>query len=283
MVATGCEDDRLPAAGELHPSGPDANSSFDASTCGTIRGQVVWDGPTPVIPPFEIPAYPMAGEAFARKQTRPNPHAPQLHVRSAGIGNAVVLLRGVDPQRAKPWSHSPVVVEQRAAQFHLFQDGQDATVAFVRPSGQVAMVSRDRLFYGLHAGGAAYFTLMFPEPNQPLERTLTRPGVVELASAAGCYWMRAYLFVEDQPYCTRTDTEGRFELSGVPAGHYEVVCWLPSWMKARHERDPESGLIARWYFQRPCEQRQSIKLGPQETRDVPFRFAASMFSSLPGR
>jgi hypothetical protein len=180
----------------------------------------------------------------------------------------VVFLRGVEAQKGKRWDHPSVRLEQRDCQFHIVQGQADSPFGFVRCGESIEMVSRDRHFHSLHAGGAAFFSLTFPDPDQPLTRRLQEKGIVELTSAAGYYWMRAYLFVDEHPYYTRTDSEGRFVLSQVPPGQYEVVCWLPSWRKARHERDPESAIVYRLFFELPVEHRQTVSLDSKQTLEV---------------
>src|SRR5207249_11538920 len=100
----------------------------------------------------------------------------------------------------------------------------------------------------LQARGAAFFSLPFPDRDQPLDRPLKQKGLVELTSGAGWYWIRAYLFVDDHSYYAHTDAKGHFELRAVPAGRYRLVCWMPNWNIARQERDPESGLVVRIVF-----------------------------------
>jgi hypothetical protein len=62
-------------------------------------------------------------------------------------------------------------------------------------------------------------------------------------------------------------------LEKVPSGKYEVVCWMPNWQEARHERDPESGTITRLFFRPPVTLIEKVELGMQESKEV--RFAAS--------
>jgi hypothetical protein len=40
--------------------------------------------------------------------------------------------------------------------------------------------------------------------------------------------MRAIILVLDTPYFVKTDDEGRFKLSGLPAGNYILKAWLDS-------------------------------------------------------
>src|SRR5262249_30904512 len=153
---------------------------------------------------------------------------------------AVVYLRGVDPARARPWDHPPVCVELRDYQIHVRQGDEEGRVGFVRRGAEVTAVSREPVFDSLQARGAAFFTLAFPDPDRPRTRRCPRAGVVELSSGVGHFWMRGHLFVSDHPYLARTDAAGRFSLPRVPAGRYELVCWLPDWHESSHERDADT-------------------------------------------
>jgi hypothetical protein len=252
-------------------------SRFDPTTAGTIQGRVIWQGDLPVISPLLVRANPIGGDALAKRQVQPNPNAPIIHAPDRGIANAVVFLRSVDATIGKPWNLPPVRVEQRGLQFHILQGDEDSHYGFVHRGDAVEMVSRDSYFHALHLGGASFLTLMFPDPDRPLTRFLNEKGVVELTSAAGYYWMRAYLFVDDHPYYARTDKDGRFSLEQVPPGKYEVVCWVPNWQELRHERDPESGVITRLFFQPPVTLIQQIELGKQETKEIQFSLSTRDF------
>jgi hypothetical protein len=254
-----------------------AGTAFDPATAGTIEGQVTWTGDLPTVPPLVTWAPLKLLDPLGGRHTFDNPHAPRIDPQTRGVAGAVVFLRGLDPRRGRPWDQPPVRVEQRGYQFHVRQGDVTASTAFVCRDDVVEMVSRDREFYALHAGGAAFFSLMFPDPDQPLTRPLKDTGVVELTSAAGHFWMRAHLFVDEHPYYTRTDEQGRFHLPQVPPGRYEVVCWLPNWREAEHQRDPETSLITRLIFQPPVERQETIALEPRQTGTVSFALSAEMF------
>jgi hypothetical protein len=259
------------------PDSPPVPHHFDEPSAGTIRGQITWKGEIPVVKPLFVRTLADSPLPIREQRQRPNPNAPLIDGTTRGVGNAVVFLRGVDPQRARPWSQPPVRIEIRQRQFHVAQGVIDSPFGFVRQGDSIEMVSTEADCHSLHADGAAFFTLPFPDPNRPLERKLDTQGAVELSSNAGFFWMRAYLFVSDHPYFARTDAQGRFEISAVPPGDYEVVCWMPNWHEAGHDRDPETSFIYRLRFAKPAEHSKPVKLEPREMRDVRIEMSAEDF------
>jgi hypothetical protein len=280
VVALGCD--------ELQPPAPEqtaaravsgrAGGAFDPATTGSVSGRVAWHGPLPEVPPFEARSHVPIGKPGQPRLVRANPNTPAIDPTGRGVAGAVVFLRGVPPEKARPWDHPPVRVEQRDRRLHVVQGQTDSRVGFVQLGDAVEMVSRDEHYHMLHARGAAFFTFTFPDPDRPRTRTLTARGVVELASAAGHYWMRAYVFVDDHPYYARTDSQGRFQLEGVPPGEYEVVCWLPSWLAERQERDPETSLVTRLTFRPAVERRHSVEVRRGTTAREEFTLSLADFA-----
>jgi hypothetical protein len=189
----------------------------------------------------------------------------------------VVFLRGVDPQLAHPWDHAPVIVEFRDRRLVVVQGDRTGHVGFVRHGDSVQMVSREPLFNSLQANGATFFSLPFPDPDQPLKRSLKKQGLVELTSGAGCYWMRAYLFLSDHPYFAHTDAKGNFALAQVPPGKYQIVCWLPNWHKKAQDHDPETALVTRLFFHAPLEVQREVVVDPAGNAVVDFDVDTKMF------
>lgn len=272
-LALGCANGEVetPAQASVDDA-PLLSTDFDPKTAVTIQGRVRWHGDIPTVPAFERLSNLPAGD-----NSRANPNAPRIDPKTKAVNNAVVFLRGVDASKAKPWHLPPVRVEQRGRRLHVLQGDADSHFGFVRRGDAVTMVSKENVFHSLHAAGAAYFTLAFPDPDQPLVRRLSEKGIIELTSAAGYYWMRAYLFVDDHSYFARTDEQGRFEFALVPPGRYDVVCWMPNWNESRHERDPEIGVIRRWYYKKPCERVQSHVVTPGAAQAVDISLSAQSF------
>jgi hypothetical protein len=274
LSTAGCME-AVPAPPPARPAAPERATAFDPATTGRITGRVRWDGDVPDVPEFT--AYVNGDYALANTKVvrQPNPLAPRVEPASHGVQDVVVYLRGVDPAKARPWDLPAVRIEHDRQRLRLRQGGHTSRVGFVACGADVEAVSNDAEYHALRARGATFFTLPLPDAGVPSRRRLGTPGVVELSSGAGHFWMRAYLLVADHPYYARTDEQGRFTLEKVPAGAYEVVCWTPSWVVTRRERNPESGQVGRIEFAPPVEQTAPVRVGPGQTREVDFTWSAA--------
>jgi len=273
----GCDSPAPPGEPSEAPPAVSTPSRFDPSTAGTVRGRVTWAGDLPQVPPVRVNPLPTES-AQAAGLTRRHPNAPAIDPSTRAVAGAVVFLRGIEPERSRPWDLGPVRVEMRDRWFHLRQGDDAVGVGFVRRGDAVEMVSRDPVFHALRADGAAFFTLAFPDADRPRRRRLEKKGLVELSSGAGHPWMRAYLFVDDHPYYTRTDAAGLFALAQVPPGRYEAVAWLPNWAEAGHSRDPESGLVTRIVLQPPVEHARPVEIPASGTAELSFTFSTGEFA-----
>lgn len=255
-----------PAAAAPADSPP--GSHFDPASVGAIRGRVHWRDRTPQVATFRSIPNPLTDQAPPPARDWPNPNAPRLDASTAGVASAVVFLRGVDPARARPWDLPPATVELRQQRFAVVQGDETSNVGFVPSGGGFDVVSRDRLFHLVQARGAAFFARTLPEPDRVRTCRVDRPGLVELRSGCGYFWMRAYLFVDHHPYYCRPDAEGRFRLAGVPAGSYELVAWHPSWQVIREERNPDTLRVQQVQFAPPLQAVQRVEVKPGTVVDI---------------
>ena len=251
---------------------------FDAAQTGRVRGSVTWVGNIPSVPKLDGCSNPIIENGPRQRVVVPNPNEPRINPTTKSVASAVVFLRGVDAAAARQWDHPPVRVLQRDYRFHVLQGTSNSSVGFVRQGDEIEMESADPWFHAIHADGAAWFSLTFPDPHEPLRRALAHRGLVELTSAAGYYWMRAYVFVDNHPYYALTDSDGQFRMNHVPAGEYELVCWMPNWQEESHERDPESSLIIRLSFRPPVEISRRIAVHAGTTTQAAFQVPPEQFN-----
>ncbi len=253
-TAPGCGTE-LPAReqpAEPAPARHIAPVRFNADECGTVSGAVTWVGPVPEVAAAQY-AELRADGSGVETRAYPLAYAPRIDAFTRGVAGVIVSLRGVDPARARPWDKSPVEVAFRDARIEVRQDGVAGRTGFVRCGDAVTMWSAEPRFNALRARGAAYFSLAFPDPDQPLTRTFETCGRVALTSAAGYYWQAADLFVCDHPYYTATADGGVYQFRGVPVGEYKLVAWHPNWVAERSERNPETSQPSRLVYAPPLE------------------------------
>jgi hypothetical protein len=188
------------------------------------------------------------------------------------LTNAVVMLRGVDPERSRPWDQPPVRVEIKEHRMCIQQGDVVSPYGFVQRGQSVEMVSRDTAFHSIQARGAGFFTIPFADADVVRKRTLARSGVVELGSASGSFWMASYLFVDDHPYYARTADRGTFALSQVPSGTYQLVAWLPDWHEVSRELDGDTWEVASIQYRSPLVIEQTVQVRPGKTSEVNLTF-----------
>lgn len=255
----------------LHPLRPPASvrtdlaSAHDVRECGTIAGRVVWDGPPLSVPPLDLPTSVLLP---SRTKSIPNPNAPR--VRRGRVAEAVVWLRGVDPTRSRKWDHPPVSVLASQLEYVIQQGDERVRAGFVRQGEGVRFTTREPDRHSIRGRGAAFFTDFLYDAGRPTTRDLTEDGIVELTSATGAYWCRAHLIVSDTPYLSRTNDRGEFRLTDVPAGSYELVCWMPNWRIDRLERDPELVVHVRLTFGPDVEMKRPVRVTAGATAETEF-------------
>lgn len=246
---------------------------------GSIVGRIVWGGDLPATVPLDLRDPFLPGTPGRVLAVPENPNGPAVELHNRGIGNAVVFLRGIVPGGGHQEADAPVRVEARHLRFHVLQGDSDSPYGFVRAGQEVQFISRDARYHSIHADGAAFFTLALPDPEHPRVRRLTRPGVVELSSAAGYGWMRAYLFVGEHGYYAGTDRDGGFALNDVPPGRYTLTVWVPRWIPSRRLRSPETGMVTRVEFGPAVERSSEVTVQAARATRVSFNLAARDFTT----
>jgi hypothetical protein len=240
-------------------------SQFNAAESGTINVRVMWEGAKPVISPVET----------TKRDTLIHPNAMAVN-DDMSIRNALVMLRGVDPAKSKPWLHEPVSVELHARGITVHQGSRAGRYGFIRTGDRVTFKTKGDAVHGVRARGADFFTHILPPKKNEVERVMSREGRVELASASGQFWACAELIVSDHPYLALTDEHGNANFDNVPAGKYEIVAWHPNWEIASSEVDPETAMLVRQTYKAPFEDSISITLSPHETLEWSARFSAGI-------
>lgn len=141
-----------------------------------------------------------------------------------GVRNAVVYLREV-PQ-GKAWEAREHVLGQTKCVF-------EPHVLLIPEGADLRILNHDRILHSVRSYGRdSVFNVGQPKfVEKLLVEDFTRQVSERDAIRVGCDlhpWMHAYVFVQKHPYYAVTDENGRFRLTGVPPGQYELRLWHES-------------------------------------------------------
>jgi plastocyanin len=122
-----------------------------------------------------------------------------------------------------------IYLSRRPADRHDRQQGYQFRpgIAAVQTGGQVSFPNRDEEFHSVFSySSPKKFDLgrFRKDEDSPPSRST---GLVKICCEIHKH-MRNLLLVLDTPWFTSTDTDGAFELAGVPAGEYRIKALLPS-------------------------------------------------------
>lgn len=195
-------------------AGPPAAATDRADGPGVITGTITFDG-TPAAPrPLRMDSDPLCV---------PEPGATSellLVGPEGGLQNVFVYVKEGLGARTYAVPDTPVLLDQVGCRYipHVFgvQVGQTIQVS-----------NSDPLVHNVHAVPRSNKEFNFGQPAKtpPVPRVFDAPeiGVPFRCDVHG--WMNAYANVVTHPFFAVTSADGRFEITGLPAGTYTIELW----------------------------------------------------------
>jgi hypothetical protein len=233
---------------------------------GTIAGTVKWSGPLPRIVNFPI----NKDLEICDPESHKTRDLERLIVGpQGGVANTVVFLKNISSGKAMDVPEPRRFLDQKHCRY-------EPHILLVPKNGPLQMKSSDATLHTIHMEGAATYNLPFPFINQVVSRTLPSVGLVNLRCNGGHAWMNAEMLVIPHPYYAVTDESGRFELTDVPLGEYELIAWHEGWKVLRQDAafDVLSGIrIQRPIFAEPKTWEKKVTVGEKQTAVVNFALA----------
>jgi Carboxypeptidase regulatory-like domain len=233
---------------------------------GTITGTVKWSGPMPKLAKALINKDPQICDPDSQK-TR---DLERLIVGpQGGVANTVVFVKDISKGKAVDLPQQRRFLDQRHCRY-------EPHILLVPSNAELQMKSSDAVLHTVHMDGAATYNLPFPFPDQVITREMPAAGLVNLKCNGGHTWMNAEMIVVNHPYYAVTDNSGKFELTNVPPGQYEVVAWHEGWSVARQEASFDvltEKRVARPLFGPPRTWEKSVSVAPGDTVQVNFVIA----------
>ena len=233
------------------------------SNGGTVAGTVKWSGAAPRSATVAITKDPQICDPEAHK-TR---DLERLIVGpQGGVANTIVFLKNISRGKALDLPAQRQFLDQKQCRY-------EPHILLVPATAKLQMKSSDAVLHTVHMDGAATYNLPFPFPNQVISRDMQTAGLVNLKCNGGHTWMNAEMLVVSHPYYAVTDETGKFELTNVPAGDYEIVAWHEGWGIARQEGSFDvltEKRISRPVFTPPREWEKKVSVDPNGSATVNF-------------
>lgn len=150
------------------------------------------------------------------------------------LEGAVVFLDGIE--RGAAPTRRNITIDQNGCRYvpHIQATTRGSTLT---------ITSHDQTLHNIHGflGTRTLFNIAMPTPGMRVRRPLRRSGHVRMQCDAGHTWMSAHIRVFDHPYFAVTTSNGRFNLSDIPPGHYTLKVWHPRLGEQTAEIDIEAG------------------------------------------
>ena len=230
---------------------------------GTITGTVKWSGPVPHELTLPVTKDPSICDPDSHKRV----DLERLIIGpDGGVANTVVYLKNISSGKAMDLPEPRRFLDQRHCRY-------EPHILLVPTSTDLRMKSSDATLHTIHMDGAATYNLPFPFPNQVISRDMHTPGLVNLKCNGGHVWMNAEMMVVSHPYYAVTGQDGKFELTDVPPGNYELVAWHEGWGVARHEASFDvltENKVERPIFTEPRTWEKKVDVAPSGTAMANF-------------
>ena len=230
---------------------------------GTITGTVKWSGPQPRGLNVAVNKDPEVCDPESHKEK----NLERLVVGpDGGVANTIVYIKNISHGKAMNLPAPRRSLNQKDCRY-------EPHILLVPQTAELAMKSSDAVLHTVHMDGAASFNVPFPFTDRVITKNMDAPGLVNLRCNGGHVWMNAEMMVVPHPYYAVSDQNGRFELTDVPPGDYEVVAWHEGWRVLGRENAVDvfsQKTIQRAIFSEPRSWEQSATVHAGEAAVVNF-------------
>ena len=189
-----------------------------ALAASTITGTITFDGKPPVLRPIAMDAEPICAKKHAG-------HAVQPEMLVLGNGQTmanvmVYVSKGVPAGKTYPAPKTPVTVDQDGCMYLPHVMG-------IMVGQTYRILNTDGILHNIHTLPKVNNSFNRGQPATVKEMTTTFPKA-ENAFQIKCDvhpWMNAYMAVFSHPFFSVTGNDGKFTISGLDPGTYEITAW----------------------------------------------------------
>jgi plastocyanin len=189
-------------------------TTFAASS---ITGTVTFDGKAPNLKPLSMDADP----ACAKKHGKPVPGEMLVLGNGNSMGNVIVYVsKGLPAGKTWPAPKTPVTLDQVGCQYKPHAMG----IMIGQP---YRILNSDGVLHNVHTLPKINksFNRAMPATLKETTTTFEKPEPIFQIKCDVHPWMSAYIGVFTHPFYSVTATDGKFTISGLDAGTYEITAW----------------------------------------------------------
>lgn len=188
-----------------------------ALAASTITGTITFDGKPPTLRPIAMDAEPQC----VKKHSGPVPAEMLVLGNGQTMGNVMVWVsKGLPAGKTYPVPKTPVTIDQNGCQYKPHVMGVMAGQTY-------RILNSDGLLHNIHTlpkVNASYNKGM-PPTYKEAETTFAKPEPVFPVKCDVHPWMQAYVAVFPHPFFSVTGTDGKYTISGLDPGTYEITAW----------------------------------------------------------
>lgn len=188
-----------------------------AFAASTISGTVTFAGKAPNLPALRMDADP----ACAKKHGKPVPSEMLALGSGNTMGNILVYVsKGVPAGKTYPAPKTPVTLDQAGCQYKPHVQG-------IMVGQPYRILNSDGILHNVHSLPKVNPGFNKPMPGTMKETTTSfaKPEPIFQIKCDVHPWMLAYIGVFTHPFFSVTATDGKFTLSGLDPGTYEITAW----------------------------------------------------------
>jgi plastocyanin len=248
FAIVGCSKQGTSEPSELATKGSGPAIAVDPATAGSVTGNVILDGPPPVLRPIDMGGQPFCGKAH------PSPVPPPAVVtgENGALANVVVFVKSGLGNYRFDIPRKPVVLDQQGCMY-------EPHVAALIAGQTLEVTNSDETLHNVHPmpRDNPEWNKSQPAGSPPISAIFSQP---ELAIPMMCNvhpWMKSYIFVFKNPYFVVTSKTGTFNIGNLPPGTYTIEAWQERF-----------GTLD-----------ETVTIRPKDSKVISFRFRAT---SVPG-
>ena len=183
----------------------------------TVTGTITFDGKPPNLKPLAMDADP----ACAKKHSKPAPNERLVLGSGNTMGNILVFVsKGVPAGKTWPAPKNPVTLDQQGCIYVPHVQG-------IMVGQTYRILNSDGVLHNVHALPKVNpaFNKPMPPTMKETTTTFTKPEPIFQIKCDVHPWMSAYIGVFTHPFFSATATDGKFTISGLDPGTYEITAW----------------------------------------------------------